>query len=476
MIPSAIEHSFRKRRAIQFIVVVLWIIATVYALKPVVEKHKFITLHKIIKSGQITILTRNTPHCYYLYRDEPMGFEFELAREFAQHLGVELKVEIAENWETMIPALYGGTGALIAAGITITPKREKQVSFSDGYMDIQQHLIVHRNGLKVKKLADLTGRTIHVPRATAYQERLEELQQQGLGLSIKLHKDMPTEELIQQVSLRKIDLTIADSNIALLNQRHHPEAIMAFPINAQQFLGWAVHPKARFLTDTINTFFKTIKESGRFDEIYDKYYGSITSVDYVDLKVFHRNIKEKLSRYSPFIKAAAKEHGFDWRLIAAQIYQESHLNPRAKSRAGARGLMQLLPRTARSLAVDDIYNPVENIDGGVRYLKKLYDRFDKADEKNRLLIALAAYNVGQGHVQDARRLALKKKLDPNLWESLAQTLPLLRYRKYYKHAKYGYCRGTEPVVYIKQIMIYYDILKRQGIEYGEVQAQMKDEG
>lgn len=159
-------------------------------------------------------------------------------------------------------------------------------------------------------------------------------------------------------------------------------------------------------------------------------------------------------------------------MIAAQIYQESHLNPRAKSRAGAKGLMQLLPSTASSLDVNDIYNPVENINGGVRYLKKLYDRFDKADTTNRLLIALAAYNAGQGHVQDARNLAVRKNLDPDSWESLAKTLPLLRYRKYYKDAKYGYCRGTEPVIYIKQIMIYYDILKRQGIEYGEVQARL----
>jgi membrane-bound lytic murein transglycosylase F len=476
MVPSAVEYFLSERRSIQFVVVILWILAVVYLLRPMVEDHKFETLHKIVKAGHITVLTRNTPHCYYLYRDEPMGFEFELAREFADYLGVELKVNIAETWETMIPALYDGAGALIAAGMTITPKRQKQVSFSEGYMDIQQHLIAYRNGPRVKQLADLSGKTIHVRQATAYQERLEELQQQGMEISIELHPDMPTEELIQQVATGQIDFTIADSNIALLNQRHYPGAVMALAVNEQQVLGWAVHPKARHLKNKINAFFNSIKENGRFDELYNKYYGGITSVDYVDLKAFHRNIKKRLSRYSPFIKAAAKEHGFDWRLIAAQAYQESHLNPRAKSRAGARGLMQLLPTTARSLDVTDIYNPVENINGGVRYLKKLYNRFDQADDNNRLLIALAAYNVGQGHVQDARKLARKKKLDPNQWESLAETLPLLRYRKYYKHAKYGYCRGTEPVKYIKQIMIYYDILKRQGIEYGEVQPQLKDEG
>jgi len=469
---SAIYKIFRERRAVQFIIVVLWVIAVTYVFRPIVEEYKFVTLHKIIKAGQITIITRNTPHCYYLYRDEPMGFEYELAREFAEYLGVELKINLAENWEGMIPELNDGAGALIAAGMTITPRRQNQVSFSNGYMDIQQHLIAHRNSPKIKSLAELSGKKIHVREATAYQERLEELQQQGMELTIELHNDLPTEELIQQVAQGEIGLTIADSNIALLSRRHYPSAIMAHPISDLQYLGWAVHPEARQLKAKINSFFKIIKENGRFDEIYNKYYSDITSFDYVDLKVFHRRIKNKLSRYSPFIKAAAKKYDFDWRLIAAQIYQESHLNPRAKSRAGAGGLMQLLPRTARSLDVNDIYNPVENINGGVRYLKKLYGLFSKADANNRLLIALAAYNAGQGHVQDARKLAVKKNLDPNLWESLAQTLPLLRYRKYYKDAKYGYCRGTEPVRYIKQIMIYYDILKRQGIEYGEVQAKL----
>ena len=401
-----------------------------------------------------------------------MGFEYELAKEFADYLGVALNIDTAESWEGMIPVLYNGTAAVIAAGMIVTPKRQKQVSFSDGYMDIQQHLIKHRNGAKIKSLQELSGKTIHVRRASAYQERLEELQKQGVDLTIEVHRDMPTEELIQRVAQGEIKLTVADSNIALLNRRHYPSAVMAYPISDQQQLGWAVHPQAPQLRREINTFFKTIKENGRFDEIYNKYYGGIASFDYVDLKAFHRNIKNRLSRYSPFIKAAAKKYGFDWRLIAAQIYQESHLNPKAKSRSGARGLMQILPRTAKSLDIKDIYNPVENINGGVRYLKKLYDRFDDANDSNRILIALAAYNVGQGHIQDARKLAVRKKLDPDLWESLAQTLPLLRYRKYYKDAKYGYCRGTEPVRYIKQIMIYYDILKRQGFEYEEVQARL----
>ena len=470
---SSITHKlFYQGRGFALLILILWGLGVLYAINPIINDYRFITLHKILKAGQITVITQNTPHCYYLYRDEPMGFEYELAREFAAYLDVELKIKIVENWKRMAPELRNGNAALIAAGITITPKRQKRVAFSDGYMDIRQHIISHRNQAKIKNVNDLTGKTVHVQVATAYQERLEELRRQGVDLKIELHKDLLTEELIQQVAQGDIGLTVADSNIARLNQRHYPRAVMAGAISELQQLGWAVHPEAHELREKINSFFAVIKENGRYDEIYNKYYGDVGNFDYVNVRAFHRRVRSKLSRYSPFIKAAARRHGFDWRLIAAQAYQESHLDPWAKSHAGAKGLMQLLTRTARSLKVADIYNPVDNINGGVQHLKNLYELFDSATGDDRLMIALAAYNVGQGHIQDARKLAIKKKLNPDLWESLSQTLPLLRYRKYYKKAKYGYCRGTEPVIYVKQIMIYYDILKRQGIEYKEVQAKL----
>lgn len=451
----------------------VWVAAVFYFISPIVDTYKFKTLEKIQKSGELTIITSNSPHCYYLYRDTPMGFEYELAKAFADYLGVKLRVKIAEDWEEMVPALLDGSGALIAASTPVTSKRECQVAFANGYMKIQQHLIVHRNNTKIKKIEDLSGKVIHVRRGTAYQERLESLRQQGINFTIQLHEDVPTEELIQRVAEEEVDFTVANNNVALLNRRHYPAAVMAAPISQEQHLGWAVHPESRELLASINTFFEKIQKNGQFEEIYNKYYGNLETFDYVDLRTFHRRIKSRLSRYSPFIKAAAKKHGFDWRMIAAQIYQESHLDPWAKSRAGARGLMQLLPRTARGLGVKDLFDPVQNINAGVTYLKKMYNRFDQAPPKDRLLLSFAAYNIGPGHVEDARKLAKQSGLNPNLWESIAKTLPLLSYRKYHKKAKYGYCRGTEPVMYVKQILIYYDILKHQGVDYRATQANYK---
>jgi membrane-bound lytic murein transglycosylase F len=399
-----------------------------------------------------------------------MGFEYEMAQAFAEYLGVRLQVKVVDRWKDMLAALNNGSAAFIAASTPIIPKWQAEVAFSDGYMEVAQQIIAHRKNSSIKNAADLSGKTVDVRKGTAYQQRLMELKDQGIDLAIRLHDDLPTEELIQKVADEEIDFTIAHSNIILINRRNFPGVVPTGSINDRMQLGWAVYPKSSELLEHINAFLGAIKKSGKFDSIYNKYYGDTEDFDYVDLEAFHRRLKTKLSRYSPFIKAAAKKHGFDWRLIAAQIYQESHLNPWAKSQAGARGLMQILPTTGRSLGISDLFDPVQNINAGVRHLKNLFEHFETAKGRDRLLIALAAYNIGQGHIQDARKLAQKKGLDPNKWESLSETLPMLQYKKYYHNAKYGFCRGTEPVRYIKQIMIYYDVLKRQGFEYKTAEA------
>ena len=422
-------------------------------------------LENILKAGEITVVTRNNANCYYLYRGQAMGFEYDLAKAFADYLGVKLKVKIAEKWEGMIPALMKDTDSFIAASMTIMPEREKWISFSNGYMPIQQYVITHRTNRSIKCPDDLAGKIVHVRAGTSYEERLKLLKNKGIDLEIKLHNDLPTEELIRQVAEGKIEITIADSNIALLNQKYYHKAVLACPINEQEFLGWAVNRNAQNLLSRINCFFKLIKENGKFDEIYNKYYVNINDFDFVDLRAYHRRLKSRLPKYKKIIMEAADYHDLDWRLIAAQMYQESHFNPRARSSSGARGLMQLTRSTARSLGVKNILDPKQNINAGVRHLKDLYTYFKNAKNSNRLFIALAAYNVGQGHIFDARDIAREMNLDPDKWSSLSTTLPLLSNQKYYKKARYGYCRGREPIEYINKIMMYYDILKRQGIEY-----------
>ncbi|MBI9084739.1 MAG: membrane-bound lytic murein transglycosylase MltF [Desulfobacterales bacterium] len=420
-------------------------------------------LDRIRQFGELTVITRNNANCYYLYRDTPMGFEYDLAKSFADHLQVRLQVRVADNWQALVEELAAQPDAVIAASLAITPARRQLADFSDGYMAIRQHIIVNRSNMAVKRAEDLAGREVHVRRGSPYQQRLELLQSRGIAVNIVLQDDTPTEELIQEVSSGEIDITIADSHIARLNRQYYPRAVLGPPIGEEVDLGWAVHPRNRTLLSEINRFFKTIKRNGTYDRIYNRYYANIDSFDYVDLRIFHRRVRTRLPRYRPVIETAAQENGFDWRLIAAQIYQESHFNPRAESHAGAFGLMQLTARTARSLGVKDPFDPTGNIRAGIRHLKALHDRFDQVPVRDRMTIALAAYNVGQGHIHDARRLAKRLGLDPNRWTSLTQTLPMLRQPKYYKEARYGYCRGTEPVIYVRKIALYYDILKHKSL-------------
>jgi membrane-bound lytic murein transglycosylase F len=427
---SAVKHILREKTGFQITILIIWIVIGYYLFSPVITAYQFATLQRIKKTGEITVVTRNNAHCYYLYRDQHMGFEYEMAQAFAEYLGVRLKVKVVDRWKHMIAALNNGSAAFIAASMPIMPKWQTDVAFSDGYMEVAQQIVAHRKNSKIKNAADLSGKTVDVRKGTAYQQRLMELKDQGIDLAIRLHDDLPTEELIQKVAAEEIDFTIAHSNIILINRRNFPGVVPTGSINDGLQLGWAVYPKSTELLERINAFLTAIKKSGKFDAIYNKYYGDTEDFDYVDLEAFHRRLKSRLSRYSPFIKAAAKKHGFDWRLIAAQIYQESHLNPWAKSQAGARGLMQILPNTGRSLGISDLFDPVQNINAGVQHLKNLFEHFESAKGKDRLLIALAAYNIGQGHIQDARKLAEKKGLDPNKWESLSETLPLLQYKKY----------------------------------------------
>ncbi|MBW1751689.1 MAG: membrane-bound lytic murein transglycosylase MltF [Deltaproteobacteria bacterium] len=445
-------HSRRKK-------FVVWIFCLLILLCACSEKN---ALERIKETGAITVLTRNNAHSYYIYRDTPMGFEYDLAKAFAEYMGVQLKI-VTPRWDGLIKSLNSGKGDFIAASMTITPSRENLVDFSVSYLDIQQHVIVHKSNYQVKKIDDLAGKTVHVRQGTSYEERLRELKKQGLDLNIKLHDDTPTEELISMVAEREIDITIADSNVALLNRRYYPDVRMLFAISEPQPIGWAVKKGEKALLDQINRFFEKMKQERRLARIYKKYYSAVEVFDYVDLKKYHHRLQTRLPKYEGIIKQVSKAHGFDWRFITAVIYQESHFDPRARSSTGVRGLMQLTLTTAKEMGIQNRLDPAQSISGGVKYLKKLYDRYENIPGFDRLLFTLASYNVGHGHVLDARKIARKKSLDPQRWSSLEQTLPLLRHRKYYKKTTYGYCRGTEPVRFVHRVLTYYDILKREGI-------------
>ncbi|MFP4446648.1 MAG: membrane-bound lytic murein transglycosylase MltF [Desulfosudaceae bacterium] len=421
-------------------------------------------LEKIKDRGYLIVLSDNNANAYYLYRGAEMGFEYDLSKAFAEFLGVDLRIK-TPGWSRLLDMVNTSQGDLIAASMTVTESRKKRADFSREYLPVQQQVIVHKHNFAVNTVEDLAGRTVHVRQGTSYQQRLEELRADGLDVTIRLHKDLPTEELFQRVAAREIEVTIADSNIAQLNRRYYPDVRIAFPISEKQSLAWAVGRGDTALLAEINRFFEKIKGEGTFGKIYEKYYLGVEFFDYVDIKKFHQRLETRLPAYEKLIKSQASIYGFDWRLIAALIYQESHFDPYAKSHTGVRGIMQLTLPTARELGVDNRLDPRQSIKGGVLYLHKMITRFDEIeDSRTRLMFALASYNIGYGHVRDAQQIAVDMGLPTDKWSSLQKTLPLLQNRRYYKDTRYGYARGTETVTYVERILTYYDILKQKSTD------------
>lgn len=416
------------------------------------------SLSRILNRNEITVITDNSAHGYYIYQEQPMGFEYDLAKAFADYLGVDLKV-VTPGWDNMFNVLKAGRGDFIASSLTQTSERESQVDFSNGYMTVQQQVVVRKGNRAINEIEDLNGQTVHLRSHTSYHERLLALKNRGVDLKIELHDNIPTEEFLRQVQDREIPLTVADSNIIQLNRRYYPDIVSAFPVSEKQDLGWAVKTGDQALLKKIDDFFVHIKETGTYAKIYNRYYAGTEIFDYVDIKKFHRRLNTRLPKYEDTIMAVSKKYNFDWRMVAALIYQESHFDPRAESYTGALGLMQLTRITADEMGVKDRLDPVANIKSGIRYLNRLFQRFNEVRRRDRIKFALASYNVGYGHVRDAQMISKDQNLDPNSWETMKKVLPMLRYPQYYQQTKYGYARGTEPVRYVKRIGKYYDILR-----------------
>ncbi len=419
------------------------------------------TVERIRQTGKLRLITANSINTYYYYEGNPTGFEYDLAMEFAKYLNVELDIVIP-GWNNMFAYLDQGKGDFIAAGLAITQERLEDVSFSIPYMTIQQRIIHHNLVFGPKNSEDLMYRTIHVRRGTSYHSRLEQIKGSGIDFNYILHDNIPTENLIAMVDKREIRFTIADSNIALLNQRYYPDIRIGIPIQEKESLAWAVRKNDIDMIVEINRFLLYANQTGILKKITDKYYENAQDVDIYELKKFHERIQTRLPKYKRVIMEESDRYKFDWRLVAAVVYQESHFNPKARSFTNVRGLMQVTRETAEEMGITNRLNPTQSIRAGIKYLDKMYQKFGHIeDDYQRMLFSLASYNVGYGHVQDALKIAESKGLDPTNWQSLKATLPLLSKSRYFKTTKHGYARGWEPIHYVERILTYFDILKQK---------------
>ena len=416
----------------------------------------------IQKKGEFVVLTRNAPTTYYEGNDGPAGIEYDLIQAFADHLHLYPRYVQKNSIAELLAALKNGEGVIAAAGLTKTEGRDNQFLFSTAYQTVQQQVVCRRDGVVPADTTELPGIKLWVASASSYVETLTKLKKALPTLSWHQTSEMDTEDLLEQVWKKKIDCTVADSNIVAINRRYFPELKIAFNLTDSQPLSWLMPLNARDLQHAVNHWFEQYKESGELKHVINRYYGFIKLFDYVDLRRFKKGMKKRLPKYINYFQQAGAKHDIPWTLLAAQSYQESHWRSRAKSPTGVRGIMMLTLSTARALGIHNRINPKNSIFGGARYLRQLNNRVPNAiAEPDRTWVALAAYNVGMGHVLDARRLAKRLGKDPNKWQSLKGVLPLLSKKKYYKTLRYGYARGDEPVQYVQRIRDFKDILDRE---------------
>ena len=418
-------------------------------------------IEQIKSDGRLIVLTRNSPTTYYEEADGPAGLEYELVKMFADELGVELVLLIPGSFNDLLDKLDDGSAHLAAAGLTITDQRKERFLFGPSYQEITEQLVYNVAQRRPRNLSQLESGTLEVVANSSHEERLKHLSVTIPNLSWKSTTELESEELLQMVSDDVIEYTIADSNEVALKQRFLINLRVAFDISEPQKLAWAMPlSKDRSLLVEIEKFFDRIKQSGELKRIIERAYGHVEDFDYVGTKIFKRHIETRLPEYREMFEAAAEQEGVDWRLIAAMGYQESHWDRNAVSPTGVRGIMMLTLKTAKDLKIKNRLDPESSIIGGTRYFKKTLDRIDESIlEPDRTWMAMAAYNVGYYHLQDAREITRKLNKNPNRWIDVKQALPLLAQRKWYKDTRYGYARGWEPVRYVENIRSYYDILK-----------------
>ena len=419
-------------------------------------------LQDVLQNNRLIVVTRKAPSTYYEDFSGPSGPAFDLVNMFAQRLGVEPRVTVADDLEQVFSLLAHGKAHFAAAGLTQTRERQKLFRFTPPYQHVVQQLVYRQGSVRPRSIEDL-GEGKLVVADSSHVERLRELRKRYPGLTWEESRSFDSGELLKKVETGQIDYTVADSNELRLSRHFYPNVRVAFDLSDAQPIGWAfpIGTDDTLYRQAVN-FFVEIHNSGILEQILERYYGHLGDFDYVATTTFMRHIKERLPNYIGLFREAAVRHGFDWRLLAAMAYQESHWDPKAVSPTGVRGIMMLTRITARQMGVTKRTDPKQSIRGGARYLHRLRKRLPtEIKEPDRDWLALAAYNIGYGHLMDAREITHRAGGNPNLWMNVKQKLPLLRDSRWYRQTAHGFARGDEAVQYVENIRGYYRILLRE---------------
>ena len=434
--------------------------------KPV-EHHKVVNqLEKIEAKKSLDVVMVNGPTTYFVGAIGKEGFEYLLMKKFADHLDVNLSLHVVSTVNEAMALTKEGVGDITAGALTRTKEREAEYRFGPSYASVKELVICHQKMIKhqafPRSISDLIGLNIVVGKDTSYDETLTELQKELPELLYETSIEHSSEQLLALVAEDKIDCTVVDSNIFSVNNRYYPALRKAFSISENKKLAWILRDGEKELNAKLIAWLSKLECSGEMAQLKDHYYSNTQQFNYVNISVFHKRLKSRLLKYKKLFIKAAQKYEIPWTLLAAQSYQESHWDRLAKSPTGVRGMMMLTLPTAKEMGVKYRLNASQSIYGGAKYFAQLLKRVSPDVEGiDRYKFAFAAYNVGMGHLIDARALARKLGRNPDSWKDLKTVLPLLAQRKYYKDLKYGYARGQEPVDYVEAIYEYHAILENK---------------
>jgi membrane-bound lytic murein transglycosylase F len=417
-------------------------------------------LEAIRAKGELVVITRNSPVCYYQGPFGPRGFEYELVEAFADHLGVQVKTVIIDDEAEMVEGLFKGKAHIIAAGIPFGHQSARLVTLGPGYIDVSHQVVGRRGGLETKNTKALAqAPPLWMTPSSARMEALERVRAQYPELRWRILPDYTNEELLEMVWKRSLPLTLVESNTVQMNRRFYPELVVHFNLGEPQKLAWAMHPHSRHLQKAVRFWFSQEETKKKINGLAEHYFSHIEEFDYVDIARYRRRISKRLPKYRAYFEEAGAKYGIDWHLVAAQAYQESHWNPKAKSYTGVRGIMMLTQETAKTLGLKNRLAVKESIFAGTRHLARLHKMVgDDVPEPDRTLMALAAYNIGFGHLKDAQSLAYRLDKPGDNWHGVRSVLPLLQKKAYYRKTTHGYARGKEAVQYVDRIRTYHKIL------------------
>jgi membrane-bound lytic murein transglycosylase F len=434
-----------------------------------------IDLEEIINRDTLRAITGNNSLSYFVYKGNPMGYEYELLTRFASHIDVQLDLIVAEDREEYFDLLNSGKIDIVADNLAITRERQMLVDFTDHHNTVRQ-VLVQRKPEKwwqytrdqldrrlIRNPIDLIGKKVHIRKNSSFDTRLQNLSDEiGGNILMEYHDGRRSvEELINMVSNGQIDYTIADDHIAMINSTYLKNIDIGTDISYPQRIAWAVRHGSPDLKTAINDWMANMKRTGDYQVIYNKYFRNSKAYSRRLDSDYFSATGGSVSYYDDIIKQYAEELGWDWRLLAAQIYVESNFDNSATSWAGARGLMQIVPETAERFGDSTRMHEAEyNLMVGVRYLKWLQEFWKEIpEESQRIKFILASYNVGEGHVLDARRLAKKFGKDQAIWDNNVDSFLVKKaFPVYYRDEVVynGYCRGSEPYKYVREILTMYD--------------------